>query len=305
MAKVLLPFPLRHVTIIGAGLLGSSAGLAIKRAWKGVHVSGVGRRRASLAQALKVGAIDSAHLEAATPAARSDLIILATPVGAFGKYLKEIAPRLKRGAVVTDVGSTKATVVRTAEAILGRGGPFVGSHPIAGSEQKGPAFARADLFAGATCILTPTASVSAAMVRKVEHFWRVLGMRTVRMNPAAHDRALAAVSHLPHAVAALLMLLPAKEALKVSGGGLKDMTRLAGGDAEVWRDIFLTNRDSVLAAIDAFDERLMALRDLVDVGDSEGLLRFLAAAKKRREVHLIDRGDSFSRSRSRSRSRKK
>jgi len=279
-------FKPRHVTIIGAGLLGGSAGLAIKRAWKGVYVAGVGRRRASLRAALKVGAIDSAHLEAAGPASHSDLIILATPVGAFGRYLREIAPHLPRGAVVTDVGSTKAAVVRTAEAILGRGGPFVGSHPIAGSEQKGPAFARADLFAGATCILTPTAATPAALVRKVEHFWRRLGMRTVRMNSAAHDRTLAAVSHLPHAVAALLMLLPAKAALKVSGGGLRDMTRLAGGDAEVWRDIFLTNRQAMLAAIDAFDEHLMTLRDLIEVGDGEGLLRLLAAAKKRRELHI-------------------
>jgi prephenate dehydrogenase len=288
MAKI---FPkLRHVTIIGVGLLGGSAGLAIKRAWKGVHVAGVGRRRASLAQALKVGAIDSAHLEAATPAAQSDLIILATPVGAFGHYLKEIAPCLKRGAIVTDVGSTKATVVRLAEVILGRGGPFVGSHPIAGSEQKGPAFARADLFDDATCILTPTAATPPMLLRRVERFWKVLGMRTVRMNPAAHDRTMAAVSHLPHAVAALLTLLPPKEALKlkVYGNGLRDMTRLASGDAEVWRDIFMTNRKAMLATIDDLDQRLMVLRDLVEVGDSEELLRLLAAAKKRRDAHIHD-----------------
>ncbi len=274
------------MTIIGVGLLGGSAGLAIKRAWKGAYVAGVGRRRESLKQALKVRAIDSAHLEAAGPASHSDLIILATPVGAFGHYLKEIAPVLKKGAVVTDVGSTKATVVRTAEAILGRGGPFVGSHPIAGSELKGPAFARVDLFAGATCILTPTATTPAALVRRVERFWKILGMRTVRMNPAAHDRAMAAVSHLPHALAALLMLLPPRAALAVSGKGLADMTRLASGDPEVWRDIFLTNRQAMLANIDELDHRLMVLRDLIDVGDPEGLLRLLDAAKRRREEFL-------------------
>lgn len=280
---------LRYVTIIGAGLLGGSAGLAIKRACRGVHVAGVGRRQKSLEEALAVGAIDSAHLEAATPAARSDLVILATPVGAFGKYLQQIAPHLKRGALITDVGSTKAVVVRTAEAILGRGGPFVGSHPMAGSERKGPRFARADLFAGATCIVTPTASTPAALVRRVERFWHALGAKTVRMNPAAHDQAMAAVSHLPHVVAALLALLPPRAALTVAGQGLADMTRLAGGDPEVWRDIFLTNRAAMLGAIDDLDERLVALRDLMELGDSDGLLRLLASAKKRRDGQIANR----------------
>lgn len=283
------PLKLRHVTIIGPGLLGGSAGLAIKRAWRGVHVAGVGRRRKSLNEALAIGAIDSAHLEATTPAAESDLVILATPVGAFGKYLKDIAPHLKRGVLVTDVGSTKATVVRTAAGILGRGGPFVGSHPMAGSERKGARFAQVDLFAGATCIITPTASTPAALVRRTERFWGVLGARTVRMDPSAHDRAMAAVSHLPHAVAALLAMLPPRDTLKVAGQGLADMTRLAAGDAEVWRDIFLTNRQAMLAAIDDLDERLMALRDLLDVGDANGLLRLLAAAKKRRDTQIANR----------------
>ncbi len=282
------PLNLRHVTIIGAGLLGGSAALAIKRACRGVHIAGVGRRRTSLEQALDVGAIDSAHLEAATPVARSDLVILATPVGAFGQYLVQIAPHLKRGVLVTDVGSTKATVVRTAEDILGRGGPFVGSHPMAGSERKGVGFARADLFAGAMCIVTPTASTPVPLVRRTERLWRVLGAKTVRMPPVAHDRAMAAVSHLPHAVAALLVMLPPRAALAVAGRGLADMTRLASGDAEVWRDIFLTNRRAMLDAIDELDERLMALRDLMELGDADGLLRLLAAAKKRRDRQIVN-----------------
>jgi prephenate dehydrogenase len=292
MARIRTHLNLRHVTIIGAGLLGGSMGLAIKRLCRGVHVAGVGRRRKSLAAALKVGAIDSAHLEASTPAGRSDLVILATPVGAFGKYLKAIAPHLKRGVLVTDVGSTKATVVRTAEAILGRGGPFVGSHPMAGSERKGPTFARADLFAGATCIVTPTPSTPAALVRRTERLWRALGAKTVRMTPAAHDRAVATVSHLPHAVAALLAMLPPRAALAIAGKGLADMTRLAGGDPEVWRDIFVTNRPAMLEAIDEFDERLMALRDLMELGDAEGLFRLLAAARTRRERLLSVAGRS-------------
>ena len=159
---------------------------------------------------------------------------------------------------------------------------------MAGSEQKGARFARADLFAGALCIVTPTAATPAALVRRTEGLWRALGGRMVRMAPAAHDRAVATVSHLPHAVAALLALLPPQAALAVAGKGLADMTRLASGDAEVWRDIFLTNRAAMLDAIDQFDERLVALRDLLELGDAKGVLRFLSAAKKRRDSRIAD-----------------
>jgi len=276
----------RHITIIGVGLLGGSAGLAIKAWDPSIRIAGVGRRQSSLEKALRIGAVDTIHLEAAEPARQTDLVILATPVGAFEKHLRVIAPVLRRGALVTDVGSTKSRVVRTAERILGKGGPFVGSHPMAGSEQKGPEAARADLFTGATCIVTPTASTPPSRTGRIEKFWRVLGMQTVRMSPAAHDRAVARVSHLPHAVAALLMMLPDRADLAVSATGFRDATRLAGGDPEMWRDIFLTNRRAILSAIDAFDESLMQLRDLLELGDGPGIETFLAAAKKRRDATL-------------------
>ncbi len=277
---------LRHVTIVGVGLLGGSAALAIKKAFRGVRVAGVGRRQKSLDAARRRRMIDSAHFDAAEPAAKTDLVILATPVRAFGAHLARIAPHLRRGALVTDVGSTKGVVVRVAERVLRDAGSFVGSHPMAGSEQKGPAFARADLFKGATCIITPTARTSRRAAGRVELLWRKLGMRTVRMTPAAHDRALARVSHLPHALAAILMRLPGKADLGVSASGFADMTRLASGDPEMWRDIFATNRRAILAAVDAFDERLIAFRDLVDIGDVEGIMRFFAAAKRRRDSRI-------------------
>ena len=275
---------LKHVTIIGVGLLGGSAGLAIKARYKGVHVAGVGRRQASLNEALKVGAIDSGCLNAADAAGQSDLIILATPVCSFATHLQAIAPVLKPGAAVTDVGSTKAVVVRIAEEILGRGGPFVGSHPMAGSERKGPAFARADLFEGATCVLTPTASTPAKVADRVEQLWLGLGMRTVRMAPETHDRAVARVSHLPHTLAGLLMLLPRKEDLALAATGFRDMTRLAGGDVEMWRDILMTNRRAILDALDTLDESLMRVRDLLELGDAKGIEKLLAAAKNRRDA---------------------
>ncbi len=276
----------KHVTIVGVGLLGGSIGLALKAQYPDIEVAGVGRRQKSLDEALAIGAIDTAHFDAAQPAAKSDLIILATPVGAFARYLSDIAGVLKRGALVTDVGSTKATVVRMASSILGPAGPFVGSHPMAGSELKGPTFARADLFAGATCIVTPTPKTPAGLARRTEKLWRDMGMKTVQMTPAAHDRALARVSHLPHAVAGLLMMLPDKADLAVSASGFRDTTRLASGDPEMWRDILMTNRKAMLAAVDKLDENLMILRDLLDASDAKGIERFLTNAKKRRDTSI-------------------
>jgi len=278
--------PLKHVTIIGVGLLGGSAGLAIKAADPRVRIAGVGRRASSLDAALQVGAIDTAHLDAAAAVAKADLVILATPVAAFAAHLRTVAPHLPGGATVTDVGSTKAGVVRTAEGILGRGGPFVGSHPMAGSEQKGVRASRADLFTGATCILTPTPATPAGVVRRVRAFWRWLGMRTVEMTPAAHDRALARVSHLPHVLASLLMMLPRTADLDVAATGFRDTTRLASGDPEMWRDILTTNRRPILDAIDKLGKDLEVLRDCVDRGDAPGIEKFLTAAKRRRDATI-------------------
>jgi prephenate dehydrogenase len=277
---------IQHVTIIGVGLLGGSIGLALKARNKRIKVAGVGRRKESLAAARKVRAIDSAHLDAAACVGESDLVVLATPVGAFGKHLRTVAPLLKRGAIVTDVGSTKAEVVALGRKILGPRGPFVGSHPMAGSERKGPAFARADLFRGATCIITPTGGTPKTTATRICRFWESLGGRVVRMAPAAHDRAMADISHLPHVLAAAIMLLPREAHLDVSAGGLRDTTRLAAGDPEMWRDILLSNRKEILAALDRFQLSLCDLRSLIRRRDARGIEKFLTSAKKRRDATI-------------------
>jgi len=276
---------IRHVTIVGVGLLGGSAGLALKAFDPRIRVAGIGRRRKSLEQALAIGAVDTIDLDPETAVGDTDLVILATPVGAFEGHMRAIAPHLAAGAIVTDVGSTKASVVRAAHRILGSG-RFCGSHPMAGSEQKGPNFARADLFSGATCILTPTPKTPAEVARRVRTLWRKMGMRTVTMPPARHDRVIARVSHLPHALASLLMLLPTRADLDISSTGFRDATRLASGDPEMWRDIFLTNRQGILRAIDEFDRSLGSLRQLVAAGDGAGLEAFFSAAKKKRDATI-------------------
>ena len=283
---------LKRVTIIGVGLLGGSAGLAIKAAAPMVRVAGVGRRMESLQQALTVGAVDTAHLDAAAAVTDADMVILATPVGAFEAHLRAIARALPRGCVVTDVGSTKQQVVRAAHRIMKRSaGCFVGSHPMAGSEQRGPAYARKDLFAGATCIVTPTAATKPAALDKVQALWRALGMRLVTMTPAAHDAAVAAISHLPHAMAAMLMLLPGDRQLEVSASGFRDATRLASGDVEIWRDIFLTNRANVAAQLGKLRRSLEKFTALLERGDGAAIGRFLDAARTRRERTILNHED--------------
>ncbi len=275
----------KHVTIIGVGLLGGSVAMAIKRAMPGAAVAGVGRRRQSLDEALALGAIDTAHLDAAEPCAKSDLIILATPVGAFEAYLKQIAPVLRGDAIVTDVGSTKALVVAAAERILGACRAFVGSHPMAGSDQRGASAARADLLAGANCIVTPTPQGDPARVRRVEQFWRTLGMNVLTMSPQEHDAAVARVSHLPHALSALLMLLPSDKHLPAAATGFASMTRLAGGDVEMWRDIFATNPQEVVAAIDEYASLLARLREMIAAGLTGEIESLLTDARARRQRH--------------------
>ncbi len=276
----------KKVTVIGVGLLGGSIGLALKAADERIAVTGVGRRKSSLDRAMDAGVIDEATLSTAEGVAGSDMVVLATPLGAYECHLSVIRDSLDRRAVVTDVGSTKSVSVRLAEAILGAGGPFVGSHPMAGSERRGVQFARADLFIGATCIITPTTNTRPAALRKTERFWKMLGAQTVGMTPASHDRAVARVSHLPHILAAMIVAIQRNAELGLAGRGFLDTTRIASGDPEMWREIILTNRRPLLTAIDAADEQLMRIRDLVETGDARGIERYLASAKKRRDKLL-------------------
>lgn len=277
------------MTVVGVGLLGGSIALAAKAADERIRVVGVGRRKSSLQRALDAGAIDRATLDAADGAAGSDVVVLGTPLAAYEQHLQAMAPALGHGVLVTDVGSTKALAVQLAEAVLGAGGPFVGSHPMAGGEQGGVDYARADLFVGATCIVTPTRRTPPTLVRRAERFWKMLGGVTIRMSPAAHDRAVAGISHLPHLLAALMVVQQKHDHLPLAGSGWLDTTRIASGSPTMWREIIMTNRKAILAALDNADEALMKLRDLVELGDGPGIQRDLAAAKKRRDQVLSRR----------------
>ncbi|MFP4052982.1 MAG: prephenate dehydrogenase [Phycisphaerae bacterium] len=275
------PPAVQHVTIVGVGLLGGSAGLAIRRHWPDARIIGVGRRMSSLTEALNAGCIDEAGTDPLV-ASESDLVLLCTPVRAIETLLGRLAGSLREDVLITDVGSTKTDVVSAATTALGEDGPFVGSHPMAGSEKKGPRHADADLYRGATCVLTPTARTPAHLLARARGLWETLGMRCVEMSPKAHDQAVACVSHLPHVLASLLMLLPAEEDLQVAATGFADMTRLAAGDPEMWRDICLTNSAAIAESIDALVSALSGLRDDVLRGDGDALQGLLARAQQRK-----------------------
>jgi prephenate dehydrogenase len=253
-------------------------------------VLGVGRTPASLAIARASGLIDEAAEWA--DAGQADCILLAMPVGETEAVLKNLAPHLKPGAVVTDVGSTKANVVAAARAALGeRFADFVPGHPIAGSEQSGPTAARADLYRGKRVVLTPQSETRADALATVRTLWEAAGAQVELLDATQHDRVFAAVSHLPHLAAYALVDDLAQRAdsemfFRFAASGFRDFTRIAGSSPEMWRDIALANREALLAELDAYLAALQTLRQAVDGHDSDALLDIFSRARTAREHWL-------------------
>jgi prephenate dehydrogenase len=286
----------RRIAVVGTGLLGGSIGLGLKASGYTGAIVGVGRRQETLDRALAKGCITEGSTSLAKAVKDSELIVLATPLGAFEATLKELATADIRGggAVLTDVGSTKRVVCDLARAMLPEPSYrlFVGSHPMAGSERHGPDHAEARLFANRPCILTPDDATDADAIALVESFWQMLGMKPLRMTPDEHDDKVAAISHLPHAVAVLLVeLAEAFDGLGVASTGFADTTRVASGDPAVWQGIFHTNQRAMLHTIDAFADRLAAFRKLIETDDVDGMLALLKSAKQTRDGWRKPAGD--------------
>ena len=275
--------PWNQVTIIGTGLIGGSLGLALKEAGAAGRVVGVGHRQGTLDLAVRRGAVDAGTLDPAEGVAGSDLVVLATAVGLFERVVRDVAGALAAGAVVIDVGSTKARVVRTLDPLMAEGRTFVGCHPIAGSEKRGIAHANAGLFRGATCVVTPTDATPAEAVERVTATWEAVGMTVLAMTPQDHDRLLAESSHLPHVAAAALVRTLGEGAEPLVGTGWTGTTRIASGDPVVWRDILTTNADAVAQAVARYQEGLEAFRRALAAGDAGTVERLLAEAQRRRD----------------------
>ena len=283
------------LAIVGTGLIGGSFALALKQAGAVGEVLGVGRNPARLTVARELGLIDRAVDWA--EAGRADCILLAMPVGETEAVLKNLAPHLKSGAIVTDAGSTKSDVVEAARTALGtRFADFVPGHPIAGSEQSGPGAARADLYQGKRVVLTPQAETRAGAIATVRALWEAVGAQVETLDAAQHDRIFAAVSHLPHLAAFALVDDLAQRAdgdtfFRFAASGFRDFTRIAGSSPEMWRDIALANRAAVVAELDAYLDALQILRQAVDAEDGDTLLKIFSRARAARE-HWMKTQDS-------------
>jgi prephenate dehydrogenase len=272
------------LTIVGVGLIGGSIGLAARQRGLARRILGVGRQQARLDLAIRLGAIDEGNLDLATAVRKADVVVFCTPVDRIAAQVLEAAPSCRPGTLLTDAGSTKAAIVRAVEGQLPAGVAFVGSHPLAGSEKRGPEHARADLFQDHLTLVTPTPCTDPAAVVRTCTFWQALGSRVKIMDPEEHDRALALTSHLPHLTAAALAgTLPA-ELAEVTATGFRDCTRVAAGDPELWTAIFLQNRSALLNAVALFQERLDDFKRALETGDGAALDALLAHAKKVRDA---------------------
>lgn len=263
---------IRRLALIGLGLLGGSVAKAARAEGLAREIVAIGRRRESIEPALRDGTVDRITLDVADGVAGADLCILATPVATLVDQMPAVWAAAPDDAIITDVGSTKAAIVRAADALSAtRPISFVGSHPMAGSEKSGYGVARVDLFRGATIVVTPTERTSTAAVKRVTEFWEALGGRVCQLDPISHDRAVAAISHLPHIVAdALVDAVVRMDAsyFDVAGRGFKDTTRIAASDPRVWREIFQENRAALTEALAAFRAALDDLDALVAEGDA-------------------------------------
>ena len=272
------------VAIVGVGLIGGSAGMAVRKRLAGVQVVGIGRNRNRLNKAIKLGAVDQVTTSWEQGVADADLVIVCTPVGQIVRHVRQLAGFCKPGAIITDAGSTKQTIVRGLAKGLPQGISFVGSHPMAGSDKSGVGFAEANLYEDRTVVITPIASTSDLARKTVKRFWKQLGAKVVEMKPAEHDRAVAMISHLPHVVSSVLSSSATAEQLKLAATGWSDMTRIAAADPELWLQIFNENKNDVLRCIDSYMKKLDKFRQALETDNQRIMLRYLETGKQNRDA---------------------
>ncbi|MBZ6377776.1 cyclohexadienyl dehydrogenase [Pacificimonas flava] len=288
--------PFERVTILGTGLIGSSLARAIRNRMPTVRLTGYDRDAAVAARADELGLFDDMADSAGASVCDADLVVFAVPVRAIGAAAEEIAADLPRDAVVSDVGSVKASVLKAMAAAIEGPDRIVPAHPVAGTERSGPDAGFAELFENRWCILTPGAEADARNVERVSEFWRRLGSEVELMEAGHHDMVLAITSHLPHLIAYTIVGtasdiedVTSSEVIKYSAGGFRDFTRIAASDPTMWRDVFLENKEAVLSTLQRFTEDLTQLQRAIRWDDGDFLFdRFRETRDTRRRV--IDAG---------------
>ncbi|HTV37632.1 MAG TPA: prephenate/arogenate dehydrogenase family protein [Xanthobacteraceae bacterium] len=284
MAK---PVPLFHrLALIGVGLIGSSIARAARAQGVVGEIVASARSAQTRRRVAELGIADQVVETNAAAVAGADLVIACVPVGACGEVAKEIAPHLRAGAIVSDVGSVKAAIIRDMGPHIPAGVHFVPAHPVAGTEHSGPDAGFAELFVGRWCILTPPPGADAGAVERLAAFWRAIGANVESMPAEHHDLVLAITSHLPHLIAYTIVgtadelaEVTRSEVLKFSAGGFRDFTRIAASDPTMWRDVFLANKDAVLEMLGTFNEDLAQLTRAIRRGDGDTLFDHFARTR--------------------------
>jgi cyclohexadieny/prephenate dehydrogenase len=267
-----------RVGLIGIGLIGSSLARFLRRDSPATTIVACARRPETLAAVRRLDLADETTEDPARAAEGADLVVVATPLSAYAEIGRQIAPALRRGAILTDVGSVKEAVIRDLQPSLPEGVHFVPGHPVAGTEHSGPEAGFAELFRGRWCILTPPPETAPEAVTAVTRMWEQAGMRVVTMSADHHDRVLAVTSHLPHLIAYTIVGTATdledslkSEVIEFSASGFRDFTRIAASDPVMWRDIFLNNREAVLEILQRFTEDLTALQRAIRWGEGDKL----------------------------------
>ena len=281
---------MKKIAVIGLGLIGGSIGLGLKRSseHQNIRISGIPRREETIKEALSLGAIDEGTTDHIKGASDADIVFICTPINLIPQIIKEISPSLKKGAIVTDVGSSKQMIVSEAEKAMPKGTFFVGGHPMAGKETFKLESAEANLFEGKKWILTPTSRTSKKAIEALKEVVRVLGGEVLEMDPKTHDLVVAGISHMPLAVAASLVNAVGGEEqkeimAKCASTGFRDTTRIASGDPILGVDMFTTNQKAILKMIGSFKRSLSNLEKLIKEGNSEKIREELEKAKKFRD----------------------
>lgn len=271
------------IAIIGVGLMGGSIGQAVRKRRLAKEVIGVCRRKSSARKALKYKACDKAVLNLETGVSGADLVILAVPVGKIAGRAAECAKYIKKGAILTDVGSSKKEIVGKIERCVKGKINFIGSHPMAGSDKIGVQNSDGKIFEKAPLIMTKTKNTDKRALAILGRFWSKLGCRVFTLSPAEHDRRISFASFLPHAVSFALASSQMKDSVRFAGGSLKDTTRVASADPEIWRDIFLSAGPEVLKAVNVFSQNLEKLKEAIKKKDGKAIKGFLGKAKQIRD----------------------
>ncbi len=284
------------IALVGIGLIGSSLAHVIAREGLAGHVAVSTRSPGTLARARELGLGDSWHENAADAVSEADLVIVSVPVGASGPVAEAISPSLKPGAIVTDAGSTKKSVISDMSPHIPDGVHFIPGHPIAGTERSGPDAGFADLFENRWCILIPLPGTDAGALEKLSNFWQACGSNVDTMDPDHHDLVLAIVSHLPHIIAYNIVgtaddleSVTKSEVIKYSASGFRDFTRLAASDPTMWRDVCLSNKDAILEMLARFSEDLSSLQRAIRWGDGEKLFDLFTRTREVRRS-IIEAG---------------